>query len=105
MLSSVLNSDTAIAINISIIRAFVAVRQLLYHPANEIKELQNEVRELKEYIESVFSDYNDLHEDTRMQLELVNEALAELQVKGKAFKQLNNQIGFNSPQYNPTKNE
>ena len=105
MLSSVLNSDTAIAINISIIRAFVAVRQLLYHPAIEIKELQNEVRELKEYIESVFSDYNDLHEDTRVQLELINEALAELQVKGKAFTQLKNQIGFNSPQYNPTKDE
>ena len=39
MLSSVLNSKTAIAININIVRAFVAVRQLVLNPpVNEVKE-------------------------------------------------------------------
>jgi len=82
MLSSVLNSKTAIQINMGIMRAFVAVRQLVLNPpANEVKEIQNEVRELKQYIEEVFTDYNDINEDTRMQLELINETLAGLQVK------------------------
>jgi len=84
MLSSVLNSKTAIELNRGIMRAFVAMRQLILNPPiNEVKELQNEVRELKQYIEDVFTDYNDINEDTRIQLELINETLAELQVKNK----------------------
>lgn len=79
MLSSVLNSKTAIQINMSIMRAFVAVRQLLLNPpVSPIHELQNEVKELKEYIEEVFADYNDINEDTQTQLELINQTLAEL---------------------------
>ena len=82
MLSSVLRSDTAIKMNISIMRAFVAIRQLVLAPPTvEVKELQKEVKELKQYIEEVFTDYNDLNEDTRTQIELINETLAELQVK------------------------
>lgn len=62
-------------------RAFVAVRQLLLFPStNPVQELQNEVKELKEYIEEVFADYNDINNDTRMQLELINQTLAELRV-------------------------
>ena len=53
MLSSVLNSKTAIQINMGIMRAFVAARQLLLNPPTDsVYELQNEVKELKEYIES-----------------------------------------------------
>ena len=82
MLSSVLRSDTAIKMNISIMRAFVAIRQLVLAPPTvEVKELQKEVKELKQYIEEVFTDYNDINDDTRMQIELINETLAELQVK------------------------
>ena len=95
MLSSVLNSETAIDINRKIMRAFVAVRHLIINePVNEVKELQKEVRELKEYIEEVFSDYNDINEDTRMQFELVNEALAKLQAKNKWIDRPRNPIGF-----------
>jgi len=87
MLSSVLNSDTAIEINRNIMRAFVAMRQLLFNPpVDEVKELKHEVKELKQYIEEVFEDYNDINDDTRMQLELINETLAELQVKHKTLK-------------------
>jgi ORF6N domain. len=95
MLSSVLNSDTAIEINRGIMRAFVAVRQLiLAPPADEVIELKNEVKQLKEYIEEVFTDYNDINEDTRMQLELINETLAELQVKNKELSKPRAKIGF-----------
>jgi len=99
MLSSILNSDVAIEINIHIIRAFVAVRQLLQHtPVNEFKQLQTEVRELKEYIEEVFTDYNDINEDTRIQLELINEALAELQTDRKLSKRTRKPIGYVKPE-------
>ena len=100
MLSSVLNSKIAIAANIRIMRAFVAVRQLILNPpVNEVKELQNEVRELKQYMEDVFTDYNDINEDTRLQLELINETLAELQTKNKELNKPRTPIGFAAPQY------
>lgn len=95
MLSSVLNSDTAIEINISIMRAFVAVRHLVLNPpVDRVGQLENQVKELKEYIEDVFADYNDINDDTRMQLELINETLAELQNKNKALNKSRPKIGF-----------
>ncbi len=87
MLSSVLNSDTAIEVNRNIMRAFVAMRNLLLHsPEMEIKILQREFTTLKEYIEEIFADQNDINKDTRMQIELINEAIAELQIKNKTRK-------------------
>ena len=84
MLSSVLNSEVAIEINISIMRAFIAVRQLVANPpVDKVSLLQREVKELKEYMEEVFTDQNDINEDTRIQLELINQTLAELQVRNK----------------------
>lgn len=95
MLSSVLNSDTAIEINRGIMRAFVAVRQMIALPKiDKFAELQNEVKELKEYIEEVFADYNDINDDTRMQLELINQTLAELQAQKKMEEKPRNRIGF-----------
>lgn len=80
MLSSVLNSKTAIQINMGIMRAFVAVRQIIALPEiDKFSELQNKVKELKNYIEEVFADYNDINEDTRMQLELINQTLEEFE--------------------------
>ena len=84
MLSSVLYSDTAIKANRLIMRAFVAMRQLMLNPPiNAVKALQKEVRELKQYLEDVIADQNDINEDTRTQLELINEALAGLQTERK----------------------
>lgn len=83
MLSSVLNSKTAIQINIGIMRAFVAVRQTISNIPVEkrIKSLERNFDELKQDLEEIFSDYNDINEDTRVQLELINETLAKLQEK------------------------
>lgn len=98
MLSSVLNSKTAIQINMGIMRAFVAVRQLIALPKpDKVVELQNEVKELKEYIEEVFADYNDINDDIRMQLELINQTLAELQAKKAWDERPRNPIGFKKP--------
>ena len=84
MSATVLNSDVAIEKSILIVRAFVALRQFLLNPPiDEVKELQNEVRRLKEYVEDAFADYNDVNEDTRMELELINRTLADLQSKTK----------------------
>ena len=93
MLSSVLNSKTAIQINMSIMRAFVTIRHIAFTPPkDELQELQNDVRQLKEYIEDVFTDYNDINEDTRIQLELINKTLAELQIQKKLFNKPRNPI-------------
>ncbi|MDR1154186.1 MAG: virulence RhuM family protein [Bacteroidales bacterium] len=56
--------------------------------------LQNEISQLKHYFEAVLADYNDINEDTRMQLELINKALAELQSKNKWIDRPRNPIGF-----------
>jgi len=41
--------------------------------------LQNEIRRLKHDVESILADFNDINEDTRMQLELISEEIAKLQ--------------------------
>lgn len=70
-------------------RAFVAVRQLVSAlPVNDITRLQDEIKELKEYVEAAFADYNDINEDTRMQLELINQAIAKLQAKDRQAEKL-----------------
>jgi hypothetical protein len=95
MLSSVLRSQTAIQINIHIVRAFVAVRKLLsISPVGRSPELQIEIKALKAYIEEVFADYNEINEDTRMQIELINQSLAELHINKKENSKPRNRIGF-----------
>ena len=85
MLPNVLQSKKAVETSVLIVRAFNAMREVLLNPPVhvEVKELQNEVRQLKQYVEDVFADYNEINEDTRMQLELFNTVLAELQSKTK----------------------
>lgn len=98
MLSSVLNSKIAIEINRGIMRAFVAVRQMLANPpVDRLGNIEKEVKELKEYIEEVFADYNDINDDTRMQLELINQTLAELQAQKRMENKPRNPIGFIKP--------
>ena len=99
MLSGILNSDIAINVNISIMRAFVAIRQMIASPkTNKIDELEKRMDAIENYIEEVFSDYNEINDDTRMQLELINQTLAELQVKDRGCKE-RKQIGYKLPGY------
>ena len=95
MLSSVLNSEVAIEINIGIMRAFVAVRRAIANPTTDkFSKLQHEIKELKKYIEEIFTDQNDINEDTRIQLELINQTLAQLQVQRRQLDQNRQRIGF-----------
>ena len=95
MLSSVLRSNIAIQTSILIVRAFVAIRQLMANlPVDRVGELEKQMKELKNYMEEVFADYNDINDDTRMQLELINQTLAELQSRKKIEEKPRNPIGF-----------
>ena len=99
MLSSVLRSDIAVQTSVLITRAFVAMRQIIANsPVIMSAQLQKEMKELKEYIEDVFADPNDINEDTRMQIELINQVLAELQVHKKLSEKTRRPIGFIRPQ-------
>ena len=91
MLSGVLHSPIAIQMNINIMRAFVAMRQTIAALAsteNKIELLNERVERLNLYIDEVLRDQNDINEEqrnineeTNMQLELINQSLAELQAK------------------------
>ena len=97
MLSSVLNSKPAIEINRGIMRAFVAVRQMLSNPIeSRVERIETQVKELKQYMEEVLVDQNDINDDTMIQLELINQTLAELQTKDRGFKE-RKQIGYKLP--------
>ena len=98
MLSSVLRSDIAVQTSVLITRAFVAMRQIIANsPVIMSAQLQKEMKELKEYIEDVFADPNDINEETRMQIELINQVLAELQVHKKLSEKTRRPIGFILP--------
>ena len=97
MLSSVLNSKLAIEINRGIMRAFVAVRQMLSNPIeSRVERIETQVKELKQYMEEVLVDQNDINDDTMIQLELINQTLAELQTKDRGFKE-RKRIGYKLP--------
>ena len=97
MLSGVLHSEIAIDINISIMRAFVALRRL---PALiRTKDLIEAKREIMDYIDDILADQNDINESTRAQLDAISTALAELQASRSQNATLNKRrhIGFIQP--------
>lgn len=84
MLSSVLNSESAIEINISIMRAFVTVRQYLSSinsTTKEIEELKQRMKMLEESNEDTIAAINDLSEDTRQEFDDIYLALSQLAEK------------------------
>ncbi len=84
MLASVLRSEVAIQMSVQITRAFVAMRQYISLPPQErLQQLEQKVDGIKEYIEEILSDQNDINEETQAQLELINKALAGLLVQPK----------------------
>ena len=97
MLSGLLNSDIAIQVNINIMRAFVAMRKMVTdNPvALRLSTLEKNFEELKQDLEEIFTDYNDINEDTRAQLDAINMALADLQSKNKRLSN-RRRIGFNT---------
>jgi hypothetical protein len=86
MLSSVLRSPLAIQVNIGIMRVFTEIRRMaaaLPNTAADVAQLRKDFEELKLDIEDILADQNNINEDTRMQLELINQSLAALQAPPK----------------------
>ena len=84
MLSSVLNSEVAVQVNIQIMRAFTMLRQtFLTFKETTIRQnqLELEVEKLKNYVEDILRDQNDTNELVGAQMEAINESLVELAVK------------------------
>ena len=75
MLSGVLRSPTAVQVNIRIMRTFVAVRQYLAQPKCGNCQLEGEVKKLAAYIEEVLADQNEINEDTRNAIAVLQAAV------------------------------
>ncbi|MBR1926803.1 MAG: ORF6N domain-containing protein [Bacteroidales bacterium] len=93
MLSSVLRSPVAIQINIMIMRAFVHYRRFgaLATSQDSIEQLAISFEELKLDIEDIMKDQNDINENTRARLEIIERTLAALQ---PTIHNRSNKIGF-----------
>ena len=81
MLASVLRSDIAVEMSIKITRAFVAMRTMLLSSSlpSKMYELEENVKALREEVNAILEDQNEINEDTRVQLDAISEALAQLQ--------------------------
>ena len=98
MLSGILNSDIAIDVNINIMRAFVAIRRMAASlpksdASADVAQLRKDFEELKLDLEEILHDQNDINESTRIQLDAISEALAELQSK-EVRQKPRKRIGF-----------
>ena len=94
MLSSVLKSETAISVNRDIMRAFVAFRHLATQPLPDSNaELRKEIQSIRDEMDEILADQNDINEMTRAQLDAISEALAELQADRRQAKP-RRRIGF-----------
>lgn len=82
MLSSVLNSDVAIQVNLNIMRAFVLMRNML-HSQKDIENIRLELNNQRLYIEEVLRDQNDTNMDVQAQLDAISQSFAELQSETK----------------------
>jgi len=100
MLSSVLHNDIAKKVNISIMRAFVAIRQYVLSSkvqSKEIEDLRNRIKELEvqgektlkiinNLGEETLGSINDLSEDVRNEIDNIYIALTELADKNSNKK-------------------
>ena len=99
MLSSVLRSNIAAQVSILVARAFVALRQMLTAPPTDTpSQLRREIKKLRDDMEEMFADQNDINEDTRAQLDAISAVLAELQATHKESPR--RKIGFRIPKAN-----
>lgn len=105
MLSGVLNSDIAIKINISIMRAFVAIRNGIaaINSNKELEDLKARIKALEEISEDTFAAINDLSEDNRKEFDDIYLALSQLATSKKQIA--NNPIGYKAIQKRQEKEE
>jgi hypothetical protein len=81
MLSGIIRSQQAIDVNISIMRAFVQMRQFIIQNKEillSINEIRQRLKLLEQSQEETLSSMNDLSEDTRREMDDIYIALAEM---------------------------
>jgi len=93
MLSSVLNSAQAIAVNIEIMRAFVRLREVMVSN----KELAARLDELENKADFLEVKHDTFEHNTRLQLKQVFEAIRELMAAPEPAPVKKRPIGFVTP--------
>lgn len=97
MLSSVLRSETAIQVNIAIMRAFVAMRNYITTTTQitaELSEIRAKLALLERADEDNAEAVNDLSEDMRKELDNIYQAIAALSTKVPQARKVGQPIGF-----------
>ena len=97
MLSSVLRSETAIQVNIAIMRAFVAMRNDIGTTTQitaELSEIRAKLALLERADEDNAEAVNDLSEDMRKELDNIYQAIAALSIKVPQARKVGQPIGF-----------
>ena len=87
MLSSVLRSETAIQVNINIMRAFVMIRQTVaaWQSTNlKVEQLEHKVDNLSARVDEILHEQNDNNMEMAVQIEAINNALEQLREKPSA---------------------
>ena len=87
MLSSVLRSETAIQVNINIMRAFVMIRQTVaaWQSTNlKVEQLEHKVDNLSARVGEILHEQNDNNMEIAVQIEAINNALDQLREKPTA---------------------
>jgi outer membrane murein-binding lipoprotein Lpp len=84
MLSSVLRSETAIQVNINIMRAFVAIRHAIgaWQGVNlKVEQLSHKVDNLNARVDEILHEQNDNNMEMAVQIEAINDALDQLRAQ------------------------
>lgn len=96
MLSAVLRSPTAVQVSISIMDAFVAMRNYLLtqaHESAEIAALRERVLRLEQATDGNLEAMNDLSEDLRREIDRIYDAIGALSIRTSAIR-THKPIGF-----------
>lgn len=94
MLSSVLRSETAIQVNINIMRAFVAIRHAIgaWQGVNlKVEQLSHQVDNLSARVDEILHEQNENNMEIAVQISALNDALDQLREKPSAPRK---RIGF-----------
>ena len=94
MLSSVLRSETAIQVNINIMRAFVAIRHAMsaWQGVNlKVEQLSHKVDSLNARVNEILHEQNENNMEMAVQIEAINDALDQLREKQSTPRK---RIGF-----------
>jgi hypothetical protein len=92
MLSSVLKSEKAISVNISIMRAFVSIRKYMIQASPS--SLSRELEEIKERIKAL----EEISEENEDKFDDIYIALSQLALKQELVAKSHNPIGFRKPE-------